>query len=38
MPRYLVQRTFPDGLSFPAGSEPGRNAAAGVGGPTTSEA
>jgi len=29
MPRYLVQRTFPDGLGFPVG-EPGRNAAAGV--------
>jgi Protein of unknown function (DUF4242) len=29
MPRYLVVRTFPEGLSFPVG-QPGRDAAAGV--------
>ena len=29
MPRYVIQRTFPDGLNFPTGSE-GRKVAAGV--------
>lgn len=29
MPRYLIQRTFPDGLGFPTGAA-GRTAAAGV--------
>jgi hypothetical protein len=30
MPRYLVERTFPDGLNFPSGAE-GRKTAAKVG-------
>ncbi len=30
MPRYMVERTFPDGLRFPIGAE-GRKAAARIG-------
>ena len=30
MPRYIIERTFPDGLNFPTGSE-GRKVAATVG-------
>ena len=30
MPRYLIERTFPDGLNFPTGDE-GRTTAAKVG-------
>lgn len=36
MPRYLVQRTFPDGLNFPVGSD-GRNTAAKVGDKNSTE-
>lgn len=36
MPRYVIERTFPDGLKFPTGAE-GRKVAAEVGGVNTSE-
>ena len=36
MPRYLVQRTFPDGLNFPVGGD-GRSTAAKVEGTNATE-
>ena len=36
MPRYIIERTFPDGLNFPTGAE-GRKVAARVGDTNASE-
>ena len=37
MPRYIIERTFPDGLNFPAGAE-GRKVAAQVADTTPAKA
>ena len=36
MPRYLIERTFPDGLNFPVGAE-GRKTASAVGATNATE-